>query len=223
LDNWFETLVSPFVALAAVFAGLVLLYMLRRRLSAVVTDLRISKIGAGGFSIEFIEQQTIEAYEKQGLGPPSANDRRKVRELAQHIAPLAAGRKILWVDDNPGGNVPERAMMREWRIEVQTRRTTDEALTELADPVEQYDLVISDWIRPTPESPKSEEGIRMLMILRQTGIDVPVVFYHGAVSDDVLRDRRARARAAGALGATGSPGELYQFVLLELVRSALAE
>jgi CheY-like chemotaxis protein len=223
VENWFQTLVTPIAALAAFAAAIGLLYAFRERVERLVADLRISKIGALGVNIEFVENQTVSAYEERGLGHPSSEDKRKIREVATYLAPLAAGRRILWVDDRPEGNARERAVFREWRIDVQTRRATDDAMAELRASKEAYDLVISDWMRPGPDGDEAEEGLRLLRMMRDDEKQEPFVFYHGLVDREELRRRRAEAVQAGALGATGSPGELYRFVLLELVRKGFEE
>jgi hypothetical protein len=48
-----------------------------------------------------------------------------------------------------------------------------------------------------------------------------VIYYHGIVDADELHRRRRDAREAGAIGATGSPGELLRWTLIELARVAL--
>ena len=225
MDNWFETLVSPFVFLLAGAVAVALAYGFRRRLDRLVREFRITKIGALGVNVEFAETRATDAYEKQGLGPPSADDLRKIREVAAHLAPLAAGRRVLWVDDNPSNNQIERATFRDWRIEVQTRRDTDDALDELRDHREPYDLVISDWARDgePPEPDGAPAGLRLIERMRDENIAVPVLYYHGYVDRDELDRRRSAARDASALGATGSPGELFRLALLELARISLDE
>jgi CheY-like chemotaxis protein len=223
MDNWFETLVAPFVLLATVALAFALAYAFRHPLRALLESLGISRLRLLGIDVELSIAQAVEAYEKRGLGPPSADDRRRIREAVELLAPLARGRRVLWVDDDPPNNAYERAAFLDWRIDVQTRRSTDDAVDELKAAAlegEPYPLVISDWTRD--EKP---EGLRLAERLRDkesdVPIDVPIAFYFGRVPLDELDRRRSAAAQVGAIVATGSPGELYRAVLFELARPRL--
>ena len=220
MDRWLDAFASAFAFLAVLAAAVALAYVFRRQLRQLVAELGIARFSALGVNVEFAEDRAVAAYRKQGLGEPSAADLRRIRDAAEHLAPLAAGRRILWVDDDPAGNRLERETFLSWRIEVQTRRSTDDALAELRPRDEPYDLVISDWTREG-EPGGTEAGPRLAQAMGEDGFRVPIVFYHGHVPSDELERRRAEAARLGALGATGSPGELYRLVLLELARRAL--
>jgi hypothetical protein len=223
MDNWFETLVAPFVLLATVALAFALAYAFRRPLRALLESLGISRLRLLGIDLELSVAQAVEAYEKQELGPPSADDRRRIREAVELLAPLARGRRVLWVDDNPAWNALERAAFLDWRIDVQTRRSTDDAVDELkaaARESEPYPLVISDWTRDDEPDP-DHAGLRLAERLRGDENDVAIAFYFGRVPPDELERRRASAARMGAIVATGSPGELYRAVLFELARPRL--
>jgi hypothetical protein len=48
-----------------------------------------------------------------------------------------------------------------------------------------------------------------------------MVFYHGKVTQEELAKRRHLARSAGAIGTTGSPGELLAWTVAELVKAVM--
>jgi hypothetical protein len=57
--------------------------------------------------------------------------------------------------------------------------------------------------------------------MRDSGLEQRVIFYHGLVAPEELAKRRRDALQAGAVGATGSPGELFRWTLIELARIAV--
>jgi CheY-like chemotaxis protein len=217
-----KIVLPPVLNLLVVLAIVLFFWAMRERLAQLFDTLGIKSAELpGGFRVERFETLTVEAYAKQELGPPSEDDKRKIYNIGAYLAPLAAGRRILWVDDNPGGNSLERAALLELRIDVQTRRDTGEALAELRDPEETYDVVISDWHRGSSRNDEASEGLRLLHSMRSERIKVPLIFYHGPVGPDQLAQRRQLAHAAGAVGATGSPGELFRWTMIELVKKNL--
>jgi CheY-like chemotaxis protein len=110
--------------------------------------------------LEFSEHRIAEAYEKQRLGKPSESDRVAIRDAVEHLAPLVAQSRILWVDNQPGGNHLERSTLLSWEVDVQAARDTEEALRELKDDRQRFDLVISDWRRPG-DSPGDPAGPKL--------------------------------------------------------------
>jgi CheY-like chemotaxis protein len=103
---------------------------------------------------------------------------------------------------------------------VQAARTTDEALRELGDSAQRFDLVLSDWQRPN-DAASAPAGLQLLKRMRDSGLEQRVIFYHGLVAPEELAKRRRDALQAGAVGATGSPGELFRWTLIELARIAV--
>jgi CheY-like chemotaxis protein len=216
-----KIVLPPLLNFLIIVAIILFLLAMRERLAQLFDTLGIKSAEIpGGFKLERFETLTVEAYTKQALGPPSKDDRRKIKSIGTYLAHLAEGSRILWVDDYPGGNTPERAALLELRIDVQTRRTTEEAMAELGDPNETYDVVISDWNRPQ-EGP--EAGLRLLREMRKEQVAIPLIFYHGKVDPDRLARRRQLAYEEGAVGATGSPGELFRWTMIELVKKSLLE
>ena len=214
-----KIVLPPLLNLLIVVAIILFVLAMRERLAQLLDTLRIKSAELpGGLKVERFETLTVKAYAKQALGPPSEDDRRKITSIGNYLAPFAEGRRILWVDDNPSGNSLERAALLELRIDVQTRRTTEEAMAELEDQSEPYDVVISDWNRPQEEP---EAGLRLIREMRDRHITIPLIFYHGNVGPDELARRRHLAREEGAVGATGSPGELFRWTMIELVKKSL--
>ena len=118
---------------------------------------------------------------------------------------------ILWVDDRPGNNERERALMeRVLGLKFTNVRSTEEALAEIENNPKKYKIVISDMGRPGD----SQAGYTLLEKLKQKGFQLPYIIY--ASSGRPEHDAEARRR--GALGSTNSPQRL-----LDLVSSAFKE
>ena len=221
-ETWYEIVLPPVVTLAVIVIGVVLLWLARGALAQLIGQLGVQRVSAVGFDVEFTEQRAAEAYEKQGLGPPSEDDRTAIRDAARYLVPLVAQSRILWVDDNPAGNRLERSTMLSWEVDVQAERSTEEALRELKDARQSFDLIISDWRRPgdTDEEPA---GPALAQVVADLELEARprVVFYHGLVEPAELARRRRVAEELRAVGATGSPGELFRWCLIELTRVAL--
>jgi CheY-like chemotaxis protein len=216
-DAWYEIVFPPLVTLAVVCLAAILLWLVRVKLAEFVSQLGVQKVSAFGVDLQFVEHQATAAYTKQGLDPPSEDDKAAIRDAVQFLAPLAAQSRILWVDDNPGGNTLERSTLLSWEVDVQAVRTTDEALRELGDSAQRFDLVLSDWQRPN-DAASAPAGLQLIKRMRDSGLEQSVIFYHGLVAPEELAKRRRDAREAGAAGATGSPGELFRWTLIELAR-----
>jgi CheY-like chemotaxis protein len=134
--------------------------------------------------------------------------------IAERIAAIAEWKRVLWVDDRPENNRFEIAALNRLQIEVVTATSTDEALALLDAPASQFDLVISDWSRPSLRSMLggSGEGLRLVHAMRRAGSNVPFVVYHAVVSPEELARRREAIRAEGGQGATFRPNELFELV-----------
>jgi CheY-like chemotaxis protein len=221
-DTWYEIVFPPVVTLIVIVIGAILLWLARGALAQLIAQLGVQRVSVAGFNVEFTEQRAAEAYKKQGLGPPSENDRAAIRDAALYLVPLVAQSRVLWVDNDPGGNALERSTMLSWEVDVQAARSTEEAVRELEDARQRFDLVISDWRRPgdSPEKPAGPALARAMADL-QLEPRPRIVFYHGPVKQDELNRRRHEAEGLRAIGATGSPGELFRWCLIELARVAL--
>jgi CheY-like chemotaxis protein len=221
-DTWYEIVLPPVVTLVVVAIGVVLLWLARSRFAQLVAELGVQRVSALGVDVEFTEQNAAEAYAKQGLGRPSEDDRATIRDAAQYLVPLVAQSRVLWVDDQPGGNEIERSTMLSWEVDVQAVRSTEDAVRELEDPRQRFDLIVSDWRRPgdTDAQPAGPALAQRVASLRLK-VRPRVIFYHGLVDAPELARRRHVADELRAVGATGSPGELFRWCLIELSRVAL--
>ena len=110
--------------------------------------------------------------------------------------------RILWVDDHPSNNRPERAALEKLGIVVEPALSTDAALVMLAR--SRFDLVISDMGRPEG----AQAGYDLLEKMRDRGDPTGLIFYtssrDGAHFDEAVR--------RGALGCTDAPRELLEMI-----------
>ncbi|WP_036971083.1 response regulator [Promicromonospora kroppenstedtii] len=125
------------------------------------------------------------------------------RPDTQGALPGSPPHSILWVDDHPENNAMLAESWRREGAEVDTARTTDEAMRLLT--ARRYGLVISDMGRHESGIDVPDAGLRLLTKVRATDAHVPFVLYGNVeqVSDV--------ARAAGATLVTGSTFELVEF------------
>ncbi|MFE7505104.1 response regulator [Promicromonospora sp. NPDC057488] len=125
------------------------------------------------------------------------------RPDTQDTRPGPAPHSILWVDDHPENNAMLAESWRREGAEVDTARTTDEAMNLLT--ARRYGLVISDMGRHESGVDVPDAGLRLLTKVRAADAHVPFVLYGNVerVSDV--------ARAAGATLVTGSTFELVDF------------
>ena len=223
-----EIVLRPILNLLIILLAAVLAWINRRRIRTFLDDLdvRSVEVSQGSVKLERFERQIVQAYAKQGLGPPSDEDRRNVRSVGEHFGPYVAGRAILWVDDHPSNNRLERTAFVDLQVDVQACRSTEEALAELRDDPTGYDLVISDWTRHPQQEKDLPEGLRLLREIRASDLPIkaiPLIFYHGLVSETERAERSRLAQSSGATGVTGSPGELLRWSVAELVRRTLLD
>jgi CheY-like chemotaxis protein len=121
-------------------------------------------------------------------------------ELLAHAIPMdeTSGKTILWVDDNPEGNVHERQALEALGITVHIAASTDEAMGKLRE--HRYDAVISDMARP--EGPNA--GYELLDRLKAGKVDVPFIIYSGTNTPDQQKEAMAR----GAFASSNKVSEL---------------
>lgn len=125
-------------------------------------------------------------------------------ELLARAIPMdeTSGKTILWVDDDPKGNVHERQALEALGITVHTATSTDEAMRKLGE--HKYDALISDMARP--EGPKA--GYDLLDRLKADKVDVPFIIY----SSTNTLEQQQEARARGAFGSSNKVSELIGLV-----------
>jgi CheY-like chemotaxis protein len=155
-----------------------------------------------------VVDQVAQAQEARGQAPMDASDVEALRHEAQSLVDVPDQKRILWVDDQPQGNRHEAAALAKLQIEVVQAHSTDEAMARLREDAGPFDLVISDWER-TDEPP--EAGLRLFTRMRDAGLALPVVYYHGA-QGGLRRQRADQVLALGAAGEAVRPGELLALV-----------
>jgi hypothetical protein len=187
-----------------VLATGVLVFGYRRR-HEVARLLKSVKL-PGGIELTFRDRLDDAIAEKATTPVPDA-DRSLVLRRAGRDAAVTEGARILWVDDAPQGNIPERKMLRSLGIMIDLARSSEEGLETLdrAD----FDLVISNIDRDG----NPEAGVEFLTQMRETAHAEPVAFY-------ILNLDPGLGTPGDAIGITNRPDELVHLVLdgLERVR-----
>lgn len=188
------------VVLAAVV--LVVGYRRRDEIARLLSSVKLP----GGIEFTF-RVQLDDAIDKRAPNTVSDADRTRVLRRATRDVATTVGARILWVDNTPDGNLPERKLLRSLGVMIDLARTSDEGFDALgrAD----YDLIISNMNRDG----NSDEGARFLARVRTAGYSEPVVFY-------ILNLTPSRGTPGDAVGITNRPDELVHLVLdgLERVR-----
>jgi len=218
LQTLLSTLLTPIAFGLAVWAA----WLLRDKIRAIIIATYLTGIEVTPKSVKLLfdtEKLLKELNSKQGMGSPSSEDAKEVATLVQSLSSFVAGRRILWVDNHPENNRLERAALVSWKVDVQTRRTTEEALKELRDVKDTpFDLVISDWFRN-----RQPEGQRLAEIMREETITVPILFYFSVENPELFNNILDKAKALQAAGATSSPRELLRWTFAELARASLRD
>ncbi len=125
-------------------------------------------------------------------------------EVGDRMKPVdqEAETTILWVDDNPGNNKEERALLERLGITILLAVSTGDALAILEN--QPIDLIISDMSRPSDSS----AGLGLLRRVRDRNGEIPIVFYVGVVKPGMA----AQVRSQGALAITNRKDELLSIV-----------
>jgi CheY-like chemotaxis protein len=118
---------------------------------------------------------------------------------AEVVASVLNGARILWVDDNPGNNEWEVALLGAFGVQVSQLLDTEQAVTWLAE--NEAHLVLSDIARGS--SPQA--GIEGLSQIATASGGIPVIFYTGFIGE--------RPVPRGAFGMADRPNELLHLVL----------
>jgi len=189
---------------AVLWVGFATLVYLTLRRAIVPQMARLSSVKAPMLEIGFAEELLDQAAAKTETGsPPSASERRAAVSRLEHAAPMLRGRRILWVDDNPGRVQALTRLFRDLGMTVDMRTSTDEAIAQLQE--RSYDLIISDMRRGT-EQPAETAGISLLDSLERRRVRLPVVIF-AAVFDP------SRGVHRGIFAYTNAPDELVQYVI----------
>ena len=172
----------------------------------------LGSLKAGGVELTFSKvRESIDASLELAAKSPqwkveitSAEKERAIKRARNHIK-IFNGTHILWVDDHPENNLNERRMFRQLAVDVDTAKSSQEALDILSKG--KYDIIISDMARGDDPS----AGIKFLEKLRERDKATPVIFYIGVFDP-------AKGNPPQAFGITNRPDELLHLILDALER-----
>ncbi len=192
------------------FFLVVILFMLFYRpiREDLLPNLRAFK--AMGVEFSFVKESIDAALEMAEKSPQwevevSSEDKEQALKRAKKHLAFFHDAQILWVDDHPENNLNERRMFRQLRAEIDTAKSTEEALGILENG--RYDLVISDMDR----GDEATAGLKFLQQFRKVNKTTPVIFYVGVFDAKI-------GVPAQAFGITNRPDELLHLTLDALER-----
>ncbi|MGE4163954.1 MAG: response regulator [Vicinamibacterales bacterium] len=172
--------------------GLVIIAVLfRRPLAELLPRVRSARIGPISFDVGD-DLRAAAAAAHVALSAPQLSI---IEQRLRRAMPKLRGATVLWVDDNPAGNVPLVRILNDHGVRVLQAKTTDDALDIAGGSA--VDVVISDMDRGG--DPRA--GLQLLAKLPD---GVPVLFY--------LRQVQANT-PPGAIGITNRPDELLHLTL----------
>ena len=171
---------------------------------------RLSGLNFMGVQFSFVEASINAAIEVAKKSPQwhveiSPEETEQAVARAKRHVSLFKSASFLWVDDRPENNLNERKMFRQLGAEIDTARSSDEALDMLSRGA--YDVVISDMARDG----NATAGLEFLNDFRKINTTTPVIFYIGFVDLD-------QGVPARAFGITNRPDELLHLILDALER-----
>jgi CheY-like chemotaxis protein len=173
---------------------------IRNQLLPLVSGLKV-----GGIECSFV-REAIEASVALAKKQPrwqvqvSDDEARIVMNRAARNLESLQNAKILWVDDFPENNFNEIKMLHQLRTDVETSKSTDDALERMAK--QNYTLVLSDLKR----NGDATAGLKMLERLKIAHPELPVIFYVGEYQAE-------KGVPPFAFGLTNRPDELLHLVL----------
>jgi CheY-like chemotaxis protein len=116
-----------------------------------------------------VKDELNRAAEQQPVGTEQSRD--QVARRAQRLSSIVKGGNILLVDDSPSRLIYVSSILESLGVNLSTATETQEALTKLR--TQPVDVVISDIRRGVV----TDEGLKMLEQMRESGIRCPVIFY----------------------------------------------
>ncbi|MGW4640190.1 hypothetical protein ACWEN6_16760 [Sphaerisporangium sp. NPDC004334] len=194
--TWLQTLrVVP--SLLWPLLVLLVLLLFRLQIREKLGTIRSIRIG----DIETLFSEKLHEVEQSGA-PASAADRRGAVGRATSAKSMCMGRRILWVDDRPGGNQSLARVLAELlSVRIDYALSTSEALDHLRRDAE-YEIVITDMARPGDP----EAGLALIRSMREEGLTRHTIIYSSLSNLDV-------GVPAGAFGLTNRPDQLLQYVI----------
>ena len=156
-----KILPSVFWLIVAIIVVAIFYRPIRNQLLPLVTGLKI-----GGIECSFVRegiQAAVALAQKHKNWQVQVSDEEAslVMERASRNLGRLQRAKILWVDDSPENNFNEIKMLHQLRSDVETAKSTEEALAHLAEKKD-VDIVLSDLKRG--DDPTA--GLSMLATLR---------------------------------------------------------
>lgn len=201
-DEVAGALVGAAVPFLLLVLGVVLLIAYWKDLRRLVRN--ASRIKVGGFELD-VAQSTLAASKQR---PVSKVVAARLARRAAVIAEDLAGRRVLWVDDEPHGNAAERKFLRAAGLVVTNAVDTGAAMAHLEQ--DDVDVVITDLRR----GDDLQAGEALAKRMRSRGFEQPIVGYIGEV--DHSRPLPAHFRALA-----DAPDELISTVF-DIIESASA-
>ncbi|MGE3361307.1 MAG: response regulator [Acidimicrobiia bacterium] len=172
--------------------GLVIIAVLfRRPLAELLPRVRSARIGPIGFDVGD-DLRAAAAAAHVALSAPQLSI---IEQRLRRAAPILRGATVLWVDDNPAGNVPLVRILNDRGVRVLQVATTEDALRIAGG--SNVDVVISDMERAGHD----RAGLQLLAELPD---GVPVLFYVRQLQADT---------PPGSNGITNRPDELLHLAL----------
>jgi hypothetical protein len=168
---------------------------------------RLGGVKAFGVEFTFLQESLDEAAAKAPVDI-SLKDRSQVMRRARRVRDVLQGALILWVDENPLNNLPERRSLQSLGIQVDIAREAEEAFALLS--ANGYHAIISEMEHGGVE----DWGERFLTEIRKRGVYRWTVFY-------LLEFDPSRGIPAYAFGMTNRPDHLLHYIMdiLERERS----
>jgi CheY-like chemotaxis protein len=192
---WIELIkVSPGLLGVSLAIGMVVSY--RSQVRQLLE--RMTKLKGLGIEAEFGEKAMKEAIAAQRVDV-SESERRGALKRLHAIATLLRDMRVLWVDDNPGNNRHERALLEDLGVRITTARTSAEGEQALRD--NNFTMVITDLNREG----SSQEGLSFVARIQARGIYRPTIGYVGT-------DQSGRGVPAGFFGITNRPDHLMHLI-----------
>jgi CheY-like chemotaxis protein len=141
-------------------------------------------------------------------------DAASLRQIADVIATITPeviskvhGKRVLWVDDMPEGNVYTRRSLEVLGVSVESVTSTDAAIAKLRNG--SFSALISDMGRPEGAT----AGYDLLEQTRTANVKIPFFIFSRNGSS---AENRKAAEARGAEGSTNDPRELLRWVVTAL-------
>ena len=207
--SYLRLLLWPFVLIIA----LVMFHQPLSHLLERLSKAEVSGSSNGGFKIALEVAANLGAAEathnKSSAGSRTSVDINDIlRSTDQAINSLnLSNTKVLWVDDNPEGQVYERNALTAIGTSFVFVRNTEEAMAKLKG--ERFNLVISDFSRK--DDPKA--GYSLLEKVKNIPSPPPLIIYSSSASEIYEME----AKAKGAYGQTNSPQKLFNLVIKALL------